>query len=385
MTKKIDLRGLILSDEEKAEIESCPHEIVDINKFIKHLKAKAQVERMKKYVASDGTEINLSTPANRLKTQIEHLSGAEKKKITAKSNTVNSFSTKSRNFLKSAIGGYETGVIKTAQSNHEKLLTERKAELLEYFGRFFSIDEVHTITRKDWGTSIMTKEQLSLFCKDNHDEIERLKDKHKESFEHLRLVHKSSRLEELTQLYNKLKVRYEKTNSREDHRVLLQTIESIRKEVEVDKLIIEASIDHTIQEEVNSQIRNGLMREIPLREIIIGRLAARIGITPRELVHDMSQSYYARMNRLIADADDVDFEEIGFPSEATYDFEHIEKLNVEKKHKDEQKQKQRDAEQVIKDSNREKNEVLKTALLEKLKNKTTESKRNQDELRKRLM
>ncbi len=382
--KKIDLTGLKLTDAERIEIENCPHDIVDIQKFLKHLNAKSMADKLSKHVASDGTELNLRTPANRLKNNIEHLSAQEQEKIKTKSNLANSYYTKSRNFFRSAIGAYDSNDY-TSQPNHEKLMIEKKAELIEYFGRFYTIEEVHTITRKDWGTTYMTKEALSLFVKDNYDEISRLKEKHKENFEHLRLSHKSSRLEELTWMYNKLKLKYEKSGSREDHRTLIQTITEIRKEVEGDRLTIEGNIEINIQEEVNSQIRNELMRSIPLREIIIGRLAAKMGISPRNLISDMNQSYYARMNRLIVEnSEEVEFEEIGFPSEQSYDFEQIEKINEEKKRKKLQDKKLEEKNAESKKIESDKNELLKQNLLDKLKKKAAEQKNNQEELRKKL-
>ena len=381
--KKLDLTGLKLSKEEKQEIRDCPHEIIDVQKFLRHLRAKAQFEKMIDFVASDKTEVNLRAPANRIKEKVAHLSEKEQKKILSRANLVNSLATKSRNFFKSSIGGYSEGYDQN-KANHEKLLSDRKAELLEYFGRFYSVDEVHTITRKDWGTSKLGKQELSLFIKDNYDEINRMKEKYKGDFEHLRLSHKSSRLEEMTWLYNKLKLKYEKSGSREDHRVLLQTITEIRKEVEGDRLTIEGSIDINTQEIVNDQIRNELMRTIPLREIIVGRLAAKQGVNVSDIINDMGQSYYARMNKLLGqDVEEVEFEEIGFPSEQAYDFEKIERIQEERR-----KKKVEDSKKVSskKDNtvDREKNKVLKDALLEKLRRKAVESKKSQEELRKRL-
>lgn len=382
--KKMDLAGLNLSEEEREEIKNCPHEIIDIQKFLKHLKAKSQADKMTEVKTSDGTEVNMRAPSNRIREKISHLPQKEQDKIIARANTINSLLTKSRNFFRASIGAYDNGD-SPAQANHERLLTEKKAELLEYFGRFYTIDEVHTITRKDWGTSSMTKQQLSLFVKDNYDEIARLKEKHKENFEHLRLSHKSSRLEELTWMYNKLKLKYEKGGSREDHRALLQTIVEIRKEVEGDRLTIEANVDINIQEEVNAQIRNELMRGMSLREIIIGRLAAKMGISPRNLISDMSQSYYAKMNRLLVDsAEEVEFEEVGFPSEQSYDFEHIEKINEEKKKKKEQEKRLEEKSNESKKAEKEKSEKLKEALLQKLKQKAADQKNKEEELRKRL-
>lgn len=383
MEKKNNVDGYILSDAEKKLIDDCPHDIINVEKFLKHCVVVEQCAKIQYFTASDGTVVNLKTPNSKLPFKIKHLEEKEQERILRKRKVYNSLNTKQQNFFRSAIGAYKDG---KSTTTHEKLMTEKKAELLEYFGRFYTIDEVHTITRKDWGTTYITKEVLSHFFKDNFDEIARLREKHKEDFDHLRLTHKASRIEELMWMYNKLKLKYETSSNREDHRTLLQTIESIRKEVEGDRLTIQANVDINIQEEVNLQIRNELMKTIPLREIIIGRISARMEISPRELIGDMNKSYYARMNRLLEDTDEIEFEELGFPSEQSYDFEAIgsnHKQNEENKIRNKEI---KEAEKKRKENSEAtaKNEALKEKLLAKLKNKIANNKEANQQLKDKM-
>jgi hypothetical protein len=190
-------------------------------------------------------------------------------------------------------------------------------------------------------------------------------------------------------MYNKLKSRYEKTSSREDHRVLLLTMDSIRKEVEGEKLTIQQSLDIKIQQEVHIQIKQEIMKTLPLKEIILGRLSARLGIPPRDLINDLNTSYYAKMNRMINDIQDVDFDEITLPSEQSYDFDYIKKVNeknddlikVEEKKQIEEKKKREDEEEKDKANK----ESLKQALLRQIESQRRKNINTQNELKDRLI
>ena len=66
-----------------------------------------------------------------------------------------------------------------------------------------------------------------------------------------------------------------------------------------------------------------------------------MGLSPSELINDMNNSYYSKLNRLLVDAEESEFEEVGFPSDQAYDFEIIGAVNsrkeVEKKKAEEKK------------------------------------------------
>lgn len=377
--------GLNLSEADKQEVENCPYEIEDIQKFLEHIKVRKQAEKLQFFTASDGSKIDLKTPHSKIDYKIGHLPEPEQKKIKTKKRAFDSLYTKSQNLKRSSFGAYNHK--QAGQSNtHERFFSDRKAELLEYFGRMFTVEEVLSIIKKDWGYSDITNKTLAAFFRDNLDEINRLREKHRNSFDHLRLTSKTSRIEELTWMYNKLKSRYEKTSSREDQRELRSTIESIRKEVEGDRLTIQGSVDVNIQQEVNIQIRNELMKTIPLKEIVLGRLSAKLGISPRDLIKDMNTSYYAKLNRLL-NTEDADFEDISFPSEQSYDFELIERVNETKElEKGREEAKKLEEKKNYENSDKaKKNDELKKSLLEKLKGNIRKNKEQQEELKNRLL
>lgn len=375
------IEGMNLPEDLKKAIIDCPNEIIDLDKFITHFELEKEAQKLETYKSSDGVVLNMKKPMKHLKTDVEHLPQNEQEIIFNTRNKYSSLIIKSKNFFRASVGAYGNEANKTTLTpTHNKLFLDKKAELLDLFGRFFSIDEIISISKKDWGKSQYTKEVLASFYKENFDEINAQREKHKQDFNHLRLSHKTSRLEELTWMYNKMKLKYERSASREDHRVLLQTIDSIRKEIEGDRLTIEGNIDLTIQEEVNSQIRNEILRGLPLREIIIGRLAARLNTSPRELVKDMCSSYYARFNRLLGGVEEATIQETSYPSEQEYDFEFIKNVNDERE-KVEKKQlieSQTKSEETIVSDN------SKNLLLERLKQNANNLKSKQNDIKRRF-
>lgn len=380
-------KNINLTPEEQEAVDKCTHEIHDIHKFLEHLKAKKLSKKFETYKTSEGKVLKITAPHPVLKKQIKHLPEQEQKKILAFKKNFNSYHTKSGNLFRSSTGCYIKG--RSGPDPVMSMISEKKAILLELFGRMFTIDEVVEILKNDWGIQTIRVKALADFYAKNESEISRLKDKHRENFKHLRLTAKTSRIEELTWMYNKLKNRYTLKNSREDHRVLLQTIDSIRKEVEGDRLTIQGSVDMNIQHDVNLHIKNEILKTLPLKEIILGRLSAKLNLQPRDLINDLGKSYYAKMNRMLGEIEDVDFEEIGYPSELTYDFEEIEKKNkqndLEIKHEEEKRIKKEEQERKAEEASKENNESIKQMLLNKLKKKEADTRNLQQDLKNKFI
>lgn len=381
-----EAKNINLTDEEKEAVEKCTHEIHDIGKFLEHLKAKKISQKFERYKAKNGEEIKITCPYPVLKKKIKDFEKTEIAKIMAYKKNYNSYFAKSQNLFRSATGCYIEG--RSGPDPVMSMISEKKAIILEYFGRLFTVDEVVNILKNDWGVQTIKRKALLDFYAKNENEINRLREKHRNNFQHLRLTSKTSRLEELTWMYNRLKNKYALKNSREDHRVLLQTIESIRKEVEGDRLTIQGSIDMNIQHDVNMHIKNEILKTLPLKEIILGRLSAKLGLQPSDLINDLSKSYYSKINRMVGDVEDVDFEEIGYPSEIAYDFEEIEKRNkkqdLELQHEEEKKLKREESLKKEDDEDKKNKESIKNLLIAKLKQKERDTRNLQNELKSRF-
>ena len=106
-------------------------------------------------------------------------------------------------------------------------------------------------------------------------------------------------------------------------------LQDIRKEIEGDKIIIEGNFDINIEGAVNDHLQNEVLKNISIRDLIIGRVAARVGSNPALLVYYLTRSYYKRFSGTIGPIEDAEYESIQYPNDAGYDFQMIEK-NQEK-------------------------------------------------------
>lgn len=204
------------------------------------------------------------------------------------------------------------------------MLIPRTTELIELFGRMFTIDEVFVMCVEDWGLPA-SKKMLSEF-RNHYAEI--ISDKinhHKKSFADLRLGIKKSRLEEMCWMYAELKRDYKKNRQVKFIEQMRGVLQDIRKEIEGDKIIIEGNFDINIEGAVNEHLQNEVLKNISIRDLIIGRVAARVGSNPALLVYYLTRSYYNRFSGTTGPIEDAEYQTITYPNDAGYDFNEIEK------------------------------------------------------------
>lgn len=197
-----------------------------------------------------------------------------------------------------------------------------REQMIELFGRMFTAAEVHEVCLKQWKMTV-TANMVQDFRKSNIVDITKRNEEHKRTYSDIRLGHKRSRLEELVWLYNKRKRIYEISNKGEDHRLLLATLDQIKKEAEGDVLRIDGNINIGLDITIQNHIQKDLNKTIPLKEIVLARIAAKTNIDPMKLVNYLNLSIY----RNVLDAETVDFEEMPpYPSLQNYDFDRIRRI-----------------------------------------------------------
>jgi hypothetical protein len=128
-------------------------------------------------------------------------------------------------------------------------------------------------------------------------------------------------------MYSKMKMRYVSGNSTDSYNAMLRTLEQIRKESEGDVVNINGAIDMNVNVEINAHIQKEILKTINLREIILGRVAARMQYDPMKLIAGLHNSYYAKFVQISGDFDPD--EEMQFPSLINYDYNEIERRNAE--------------------------------------------------------
>ena len=266
--------------------------------------------------ASDGGVLDLSWFPNLLQKRIEHLPEAEQNKFMKLKQAYATIQNKANGFLK---GAYAGNVISEKGDTKESMFAPRKQDLIELFGRMFSVKEVYQIATQDWKMPCSVI-QLSGFRMGNIEEIIAKIEEHKRTYSDIRLGHKRSRLEELTWLYMKRKAIYNTSGKADDHRLLLATIEQIRKEAEGDKITLDGNVTHNIDGAVNDLIEKDLTKNLSIKELILARVAAKTGRPVATLVSDLSKGWYSKiLNREATDA----VVEIEYPSTQPYDFDQI--------------------------------------------------------------
>lgn len=336
--KRDGLNSDILNRE--VEIEDI---VKDANAYRMWLKLEESewLTTSRQYQASDGGLIDLAIVHPWLKKRILHLPEAEQEHIWELKNTKYQPARLLANqWKKKAFGTIpgpkkqkpEQGVsdpkkqraFDNAMAAKFAMLVPRTTELIELFGRMFTIDEVYVICVEDWGLPA-NKKQLSEFRNHYSDIISDKIQHHKRSFADLRLGIKKSRLEELCWLYSEMKRDYKSNRSVKFVEQMRGVLQDIRKEIEGDKIVVEGNLDINIEASVNEHLQNEVLKNISLRDLIIGRVAARTNQNPALLVYYLTKSYYNKFSGTTGPIQDAEYEEIRYPNEAGYDFDMIQK------------------------------------------------------------
>jgi hypothetical protein len=269
------------------------------------------------------------------------------------------------------------------------ILEVRKVELLELFGKMYDIADVLKIVNMEWGIPI-NHQNLMGFKVKYQDDIRKLVDIHKTSYHNIRLGIKKSRLEELSYIYKKAKETWTDANKREDLKVLLTILEQIRKEAEGDKLTIEGKVDISYEHNINDHLMKEVFATTNLKEIILGRVAAKMGVNPVRLMFSLQNSYYKKFSNVLGDMDEKDQDGMIYPSQLSYDFERIGKkflardreiedaVIVDEKENDKDQEKANKIKEALAQRLKEKNNLLR-AFRDRVDTETAERDANETE------
>lgn len=332
-------------DKLDPELLNKPVEIDEIVKDPAAYKIWLQMEKSewlndkRTYEASDGSQIDLAIITPWLKKRILHLPATEQEHIwDIKTNNYQKARLLANQWKKKAFGVVPGPKKQTKEGDDPKrqkqienanvarfaMLIPRTTELIELFGRMFTIDEVFVMCVEDWGLPA-NKKMLSEFRNHYADIISDKINHHKRSFADLRLGIKKSRLEEFCWIYAELKKDYKKSRQVKMVEQMRGVLQDIRKEIEGDKIIIEGNLDINIEASVNDHLQNEVLKNLSIRDLIIGRVAARVGSNPALLVYYLTKSYYARFSGTTGPIEDAAYETIQYPNDSGYDFAEIEK------------------------------------------------------------
>ena len=274
------------------------------------------------YVSSEGDEINIAMLPHRLELKIAHLSPKEQDTVREIKRKYNQMRARITTEKAAAFGhsGRNGGRTKEELIKFQER-SPFETDIIELLGRMFTITEVVQILGEENGAVVTEKDVKKVF-KEHIAEIEKLREEFRNKVTDVRLYNKRPRLEELAWMYGKMKNRFNVNNSSEAYNSMLRTLEQIRKEAEGDILTVNGVVDVNIEAQIQEHIQQEIYKTINLKEIILGRVAARMGYDPAKLIAGLHNSYYAKFVQISGDFEED--AEMVYPSSQAYDFTQIE-------------------------------------------------------------
>ena len=274
------------------------------------------------YVSSEGDEINIAMLPHRLELKIAHLSPKEQDTVREIKRKYNQMRARITTEKAAAFGhsGRNGGRTKEELIKFQER-SPFETDIIELLGRMFTITEVVQILGEENGAVVTEKDVKKVF-KEHIVEIEKLREEFRNKVTDVRLYNKRPRLEELAWMYGKMKNRFKVNNSSEAYNSMLRTLEQIRKEAEGDILTVNGVVDINIEAQIQEHIQQEIYKTINLKEIILGRVAARMGYDPAKLIAGLHNSYYAKFVQISGDFEED--AEMVYPSSQAYDFTQIE-------------------------------------------------------------
>lgn len=300
-----------------------PEGVVDKKEYLKMvaLSKKKIFNKGKVIETSDNGIVVLSTFVHIIRNKIRHLPKAEQTEILKAKEKYTSLNSRLSIHKRRAFGG-KLGPDKENPGGHKGALKGRETQIKDMFIKFYSVEEVAKEAITIWGLPIGISSLKAFYLK-HQKEIEQEREKFKASYLDVRLGIKRSRLEELTFLYSFQKDRFHERPSNETYRLLLTTLESIRKEAEGDRLTIDGKLDISYEVNIQQHLQAEVFRTMNLKEIILGRVAAKMKISPVKLIFSLNQSYYKKFSNVLGDFDEGEGGQVVYPSQLSYDFERI--------------------------------------------------------------
>lgn len=311
--------------EEKKRIP-IPEDVVNPKEYLKwYGYSKHPILTNPYQTVSTGEEINIAMLPHRLKTAIAHLSPKEQEDILELKKKWIALNSK-RNVAKAmAYGRMGCYGGKKIEKKEDRAILKRspfEEDIMELLGRMFTVPEVVKILGEDNGIAI-DEDDVKKVLKQNIVEIERKREEYRNKITDVRLYNKRPRLDELGWMYSKMKARYIALNSIDAYNCMLRTLEQIRKEAEGDILNINGALDINVEVTIQNHIQKEILKTINLKEIILGRVAARMNFSLPKLIAGLHNSYYAKFVDISGDFDPN--AEMMYPSAMAYDFTAIER------------------------------------------------------------
>lgn len=251
---------------------------------------------------------------------------------------------KKKSTLMQKIMNHRLRVFGRAKSEkRNKTLEECGSQIIELAGREYTSAEIHRQILKEGREGLEYSDVLT-FIKRNEDKIREVRNKFRENYTDLSLTVKRSRLEKLNLILNHLLNDFDNSKNFSSRVVISKEVRGIleqaRKEVEGDEIKLTVSGRIDIEATINNHISESkLLQGLTLQQIVISRVATRIGISSQFLLDKLAKGWYSKFNGFRKNAD-ITTKPI-YPTEIKYDI-----LDLEDKNKRLSKQNEKLVEEV---------------------------------------
>lgn len=305
-----------------------PEGVVDQKAYIKYTVLQNNpILKNRLIELSDGGEVNIGILPHIFKKKIEHLPPKEQEILLERKAEYLRLLQKKNIAMAQAYGNSGRKRKDAELSYQKKAELALEQDIITLLGRMFSISEVVKILVEDNGIAVSVEKVKQIMAK-NLVTIERKREEFRNKVTDVRLYNKRPRLEELAWMYSKMKMRYIAMNSTDAYNAMLRTLEQIRKEAEGDILNINGAVDVNLNVELQAHIQKEILKTINIKEIILGRIAARMNYDCKKLVAGLHNSYYNQFVQISGDFDPN--AEMQYPSLVNYDFAEIERKNADR-------------------------------------------------------
>jgi len=267
--------------------------IANVDAYLEFAHKKVFVEQNKTYTTVHGDELSMALSVQTIKARTRHYSAPEQEEVLAYHKKFNSdhitggggILTLSR---KAFIAGYKQ------RSNIKKFSKTHYDVIIGLYARQYQPNEIMSYMRKEHSINY-TLTALREFQKIYSDEIEKQMKSFQNNIADIRLSHKSSRLEQYQELYERLKHLFYKTNKTNYSSEAMRALELVRKEVEgnTKKLEIDINGNININHALSIDNQQQIIDNIHIYDIIIGRVASKAGKNPLIYINALRNSFYA--------------------------------------------------------------------------------------------
>ena len=171
------------------------------------------------------------------------------------------------------------------------LLVECSDTILHWFGSYMTVDDAHKML-KDWKINISVKD-LKIFYVRYKSEIEARRKIFIQQNREFRVATEAGRLEVLNDLLTTYQLKFNREQKQIYSSEIIKILEQARKECKGEQLYltVDGKIDiaATVHGIENTKIS---LQRLPVNVIVIGLVAAKMGLSPYTLVGQLCSSYY---------------------------------------------------------------------------------------------